>query len=165
MFVFVITADWTSLFSCVYHSSPACDDVEVEDDMTIREIAEWEERQLDEQVNFTNCKIDPAPFQLVERTSLHKTHTIFSLLGLDHAYVTSIGRLIGVVSLKELRKAIEGSVTVKGVKVRPPLASFRDSGTSSSENEATELHKLWDRHKSLSLPREQTPSESDEKSQ
>uniref|UniRef100_A0A4W6BWN0 Chloride channel 2c n=1 Tax=Lates calcarifer TaxID=8187 RepID=A0A4W6BWN0_LATCA len=126
---------------------------------------EWEEKQLDEQVNFNNCKIDPAPFQLVERTSLHKTHTIFSLLGLDHAYVTSIGRLIGVVSLKELRKAIEGSVTVKGVKVRPPLASFRDSGTSSSENEATELHKLWDRHKSMSLPREHTPSESDEKSQ
>ncbi|XP_054462608.1 chloride channel protein 2c isoform X1 [Anoplopoma fimbria] len=141
------------------------DDVDVEDDMTIREIAEWEEKQLDEQVNFSNCKIDPAPFQLVERTSLHKTHTIFSLLGLDHAYVTSIGRLIGVVSLKELRKAIEGSVTVKGVKVRPPLASFRDSGTSSSENEATELHKLWDRHKSMSLPRDHTPSESDEKSQ
>uniref|UniRef100_A0A3Q0STJ4 Chloride voltage-gated channel 2 n=1 Tax=Amphilophus citrinellus TaxID=61819 RepID=A0A3Q0STJ4_AMPCI len=129
------------------------------------QIAEWEERQLDEQVNFNNCKIDPAPFQLVERTSLHKTHTIFSLLGLDHAYVTSIGRLIGVVSLKELRKAIEGSVTVKGVKVRPPLASFRDSGTSSSENETTELHKLWDRHKSMSLPRESTPSESEEKSQ
>ncbi|XP_072249139.1 chloride channel protein 2-like isoform X2 [Leuresthes tenuis] len=141
------------------------DDGDVEDDMTLREIAEWEERQLDEQVNFNTCKIDPAPFQLVERTSLHKTHTIFSLLGLDHAYVTSIGRLIGVVSLKELRKAIEGSVTVKGVKVRPPLASFRDSGTSSSENEATELHKLWDRHKNASLPREHIPSESDEKSQ
>lgn len=31
-----------------------------------------------------------------------QTHTIFSLLGLDHAYVTSIGRLIGVVSLKEV---------------------------------------------------------------
>uniref|UniRef100_A0A1A8LF18 Chloride channel protein 2 n=1 Tax=Nothobranchius pienaari TaxID=704102 RepID=A0A1A8LF18_9TELE len=141
------------------------DDGDVEDDMTLREIAEWEEKQLDEQVDFSSCKIDPAPFQLVERTSLHKTHTIFSLLGLDHAYVTSIGRLIGVVSLKELRKAIEGSVTVKGVKVRPPLASFRDSGTSSSETEATELHKLWDRHKGLSLPREHNPSESDEKSQ
>uniref|UniRef100_A0A673YG57 Chloride voltage-gated channel 2 n=1 Tax=Salmo trutta TaxID=8032 RepID=A0A673YG57_SALTR len=133
-------------------------------------IAEWEENQLDEQVNFDNCKIDPAPFQLVERTSLHKTHTIFSLLGLDHAYVTSIGRLIGVVSLKELRKAIEGSVAVKGVKVRPPLSSFRDSGTSgtsssNSENEATELHKLWDRHKSMSLPREHLASDSDEKSQ
>ncbi|XP_014910289.1 chloride channel protein 2b, partial [Poecilia latipinna] len=141
------------------------DDGDVEGDMTLREIPEWEERQLDEQVNFNNCKIDPAPFQLVERTSLHKTHTIFSLLGLDHAYVTSIGRLIGVVSLKELRKAIEGSVTVKGVKVRPPLASFRDSGTSSSETEATELHKLWDRHRSVSLPGEQPTSESDEKSQ
>ncbi|XP_041919507.1 chloride channel protein 2-like isoform X1 [Alosa sapidissima] len=142
------------------------DDPYVEDDMTIREIAEWEELQLDEQINFDNCKIDPAPFQLVERTSLHKTHTIFSLLGLDHAYVTSIGRLIGVVSLKELRKAIEGSVTGKGVKVRPPLASFRDSGTSSSETEATELHKLWDRHTSISLPREHLQtSDSDDKSQ
>uniref|UniRef100_A0A8C1KYV2 Chloride channel, voltage-sensitive 2b n=1 Tax=Cyprinus carpio TaxID=7962 RepID=A0A8C1KYV2_CYPCA len=67
------------------------------------EIEEWEEQQLDEQVNFNSWKIDPAPFQLVERTSLHKTHTIFSLLGLDHAYVTSIGRLIGVVSLREVR--------------------------------------------------------------
>lgn len=40
------------------------------------------------------------------------------------------------------------------MKVRPPLASFRDSGTSSSVSEVTELHKLWSRHKSLSLPRE-----------
>uniref|UniRef100_A0A8C2DW33 Chloride channel, voltage-sensitive 2a n=1 Tax=Cyprinus carpio TaxID=7962 RepID=A0A8C2DW33_CYPCA len=120
----------------------------------IFQIAEWEEQQLDEAVNFNNCKIDPAPFQLVERTSLHKTHTIFSLLGLDHAYVTSTGRLVGVVSLKELRKAIEGSVTVTGVKVRPPLASFRDSGNNSSVSEVTELHKLWSRNRSLLLPRE-----------
>uniref|UniRef100_A0A663DWX0 Chloride voltage-gated channel 2 n=1 Tax=Aquila chrysaetos chrysaetos TaxID=223781 RepID=A0A663DWX0_AQUCH len=91
------------------------------------QILEWEEQQLDQLVDFSSAKIDPAPFQLVEHTSLHKTHTIFSLLGLDHAYVTSIGRLVGMVSLKELRKAIEGSLTAKGVKVRPPLASFRDS--------------------------------------
>uniref|UniRef100_A0A8C4D870 Chloride channel protein 2 n=1 Tax=Dicentrarchus labrax TaxID=13489 RepID=A0A8C4D870_DICLA len=115
------------------------------------EIAEWEEQQLDEPVDFKNCKIDPAPFQLVEQTSLHKTHTIFSLLGLDHAYVTSMGRLVGVVSLKELRKAIEGSVTVTGVKVRPPLASFRDCGNSTSVSEVTELHKLCIRHRGLSL--------------
>uniref|UniRef100_A0A8C7IBY9 Chloride voltage-gated channel 2 n=1 Tax=Oncorhynchus kisutch TaxID=8019 RepID=A0A8C7IBY9_ONCKI len=122
------------------------------------QIAEWEENQLDEQVNFDNCMIDPAPIQLVESTSLHKTHTIFSLLGLDHAYVTSIGRLIGVVSLKELQKAIEGSVAVKGVNVRPPLASFRDSGTSgtimNNENKARDLHKLWNRRKLMSLPQE-----------
>uniref|UniRef100_A0A8C4D905 Chloride channel, voltage-sensitive 2a n=1 Tax=Dicentrarchus labrax TaxID=13489 RepID=A0A8C4D905_DICLA len=121
------------------------------------EIAEWEEQQLDEPVDFKNCKIDPAPFQLVEQTSLHKTHTIFSLLGLDHAYVTSMGRLVGVVSLKELRKAIEGSVTVTGVKVRPPLASFRDCGNSTSVSEVTELHKLCIRHRGLSLPREPNP--------
>lgn len=41
-------------------------------DACLLQIAEWEEMQLSEQVNFNNCKIDPAPFQLVERTSLHK---------------------------------------------------------------------------------------------
>ncbi|XP_061695285.1 chloride channel protein 2a [Syngnathoides biaculeatus] len=130
---------------------------EVEDCMSPTEIAEWEEQQLDQPLDFKNSKIDPAPFQLVEQTSLHKTHTIFSLLGLDHAYVTSMGRLVGVVSLKELRKAIEGSVTVTGVKVRPPLASFRDSGNTSSISEVTELHKLCIRHRGLSLPREPHP--------
>uniref|UniRef100_A0A671Z193 Chloride voltage-gated channel 2 n=1 Tax=Sparus aurata TaxID=8175 RepID=A0A671Z193_SPAAU len=126
------------------------------------QIGEWEEQQLDEPVDFKNCKIDPAPFQLVEQTSLHKTHTIFSLLGLDHAYVTSMGRLVGVVSLKELRKAIEGSVTVTGVKVRPPLASFRDCGNSTSVSEVTELHKLCIRHRGLSLPREPNPPDVEE---
>lgn len=91
-----------------------------------------------------------------------------------------MGRLVGVVSLKEvsvcifchlhslrclilvllpgsssqLRKAIEGSVTVTGVKVRPPLASFRDCGNSTNVSEVTELHKLCIRHRGLSLPRE-----------
>ncbi len=53
------------------------------------------------------CHIDPAPFQLVEKTSLLKVHSLFSMLGVNHAYVTAIGRLIGVVGLKELRTAIE----------------------------------------------------------
>ncbi|XP_073088083.1 chloride channel protein 2 isoform X3 [Manis javanica] len=138
---------------------------DLEGEMTPEEILEWEEKQLDEPVNFSDCKIDPAPFQLVERTSLHKTHTIFSLLGVDHAYVTSIGRLIGIVTLKELRKAIEGSVTAQGVKVRPPLASFRDSATSSSDTETTEVHVLWGPRSHHSLPREGSPSDSDDKCQ
>uniref|UniRef100_A0A8C1WPH7 Chloride channel 2c n=1 Tax=Cyprinus carpio TaxID=7962 RepID=A0A8C1WPH7_CYPCA len=103
------------------------------------QIEEWEEQQLDEQVNFNNCKIDPAPFQLVERTSLHKTHTMFSVLNLDYAYVTSIGRLVGVVSLKELCKAIEGSLPADGVRLRPILATFRDRGVRGSWTETTEL--------------------------
>nr|XP_048309749.1 chloride channel protein 2 isoform X1 [Myodes glareolus] len=140
-------------------------DSDLEGEMSPQEILEWEEQQLDEPVNFSDCKIDPAPFQLVERTSLHKTHTIFSLLGVDHAYVTSIGRLIGIVTLKELRKAIEGSVTAQGVKVRPPLASFRDSATSSSDTETTEVHALWGPLSRHGLPREGSPSDSDDKCQ
>ncbi|XP_056354876.1 chloride channel protein 2 isoform X4 [Oenanthe melanoleuca] len=127
------------------------------DKMTPAEILEWEEQQLDQLVDFSSAKIDPAPFQLVEHTSLHKTHTIFSLLGLDHAFVTSIGRLVGMVSLKELRKAIEGSLTGKGVKVRPPLASFRDSTASTTEADTTALRQLWDRHQHHHMPREASP--------
>ncbi|XP_009998437.1 PREDICTED: chloride channel protein 2 [Chaetura pelagica] len=115
------------------------EEMDLGDRMTPAEILDWEEQQLDQLVDFSSAKIDPAPFQLVEHTSLHKTHTIFSLLGLDHAYVTSIGRLVGMVSLKELRKAIEGSLTGKGVKVRPPLASFRDSQVSTPSLGASHL--------------------------
>ncbi|NWT67231.1 CLCN2 protein, partial [Prunella himalayana] len=113
------------------------------------QILEWEEQQLDQVVDFSSAKIDPAPFQL--------THTIFSLLGLDHAFVTSIGRLVGMVSLKELRKAIEGSLTGKGVKVRPPLASFRDSTASTTEADTTALRQLWNRHQHQHMPREAGP--------
>uniref|UniRef100_A0A7N6ALM2 Chloride channel protein n=1 Tax=Anabas testudineus TaxID=64144 RepID=A0A7N6ALM2_ANATE len=91
-----------------------------------KQIKAWEEAELDKPINMEHTRIDPSPFQLVERTSLHKTHTLFSLLGLSHAYVTSIGKLVGVVALKELQKAIEGS-TRSGVRLRPPLASFRDA--------------------------------------
>ncbi|XP_062266610.1 chloride channel protein 1-like [Platichthys flesus] len=95
------------------------------DTMSPEEIKEWEEGEMDKPMEIDEIRVDPSPFQLVERTSLHKTHTLFSLLGLSHAYVTSIGKLVGVVALKELQKAIEGS-TRSGVRLRPPLASFRD---------------------------------------
>lgn len=78
-------------------------------DMSPEEQQAWEDEQFDTTVNFDKCRIDPAPFQLVERTSLLKVHSLFSLLGLSHAYVTALGRLVGVVALKELRTAIEGS--------------------------------------------------------
>ncbi|XP_041420675.1 chloride channel protein 2 isoform X2 [Xenopus laevis] len=139
------------------------EDLDEIDTMTQSQILEWEELQLEESINFNDCNIDPAPFQLVERTSLHKAHNVFSLLGLEHAYVTSIGRLIGMVTLRELRKAIEGSVTVKGAKLRPPMASFRDSVTSNSDTETTNITKLWERSRRHLLPRESSPSDSDDK--
>lgn len=67
----------------------------------------WEDEQMRLAVDLTACHIDPAPFQLVERTSLLKVHSLFSMIGVNHAYVTAIGKLVGVVGLKELRKAIE----------------------------------------------------------
>uniref|UniRef100_A0AAY4CX72 Chloride channel protein n=1 Tax=Denticeps clupeoides TaxID=299321 RepID=A0AAY4CX72_9TELE len=90
------------------------------------------EAELDKPLELDQIRINPSPFQLVERTSLHKTHTLFSLLGLSHAYVTSIGKLVGVVALKELQKSIEGS-TRSGVRLRPPLASFRDPNRKASK--------------------------------
>ncbi|RXN33376.1 chloride channel 1-like protein [Labeo rohita] len=114
------------------------------------EIKAWEEEELDKPIDIDQIRVDPSPFQLVERTSLHKTHTLFSLLGLSHAYVTSIGKLVGVVALKELQKAIEGS-TRSGVRLRPPLASFRDarrkakkpSHSPSVPSSPTRDRELW----------------------
>ncbi|XP_058474571.1 chloride channel protein 1-like [Solea solea] len=111
------------------------------DTMTPEEIKAWEEGEMDKPMEIDEIRVDPSPFQLVERTSLHKTHTLFSLLGLSHAYVTSIGKLVGVVALKELQKAIEGS-TRSGVRLRPPLASFRDIS----------------KHKSVSQPPTSSPT-------
>nr|XP_055191167.1 chloride channel protein 1 [Nyctereutes procyonoides] len=102
------------------------------DNMSPEEIEAWEQEQLSQPVCFDYCCIDQSPFQLVEQTSLHKTHTLFSLLGLHLAYVTSMGKLRGVLALEELQKAIEGH-TKSGVQLRPPLASFR-STTSTRKN-------------------------------
>ncbi|VDM62693.1 unnamed protein product [Angiostrongylus costaricensis] len=57
---------------------------------------------LASKIDLDDVAIDPAPFQLVKGTSLYKVHTLFSLLALNHAYVTEKGRLVGVVSLKEV---------------------------------------------------------------
>ncbi|NXL51694.1 CLCN1 protein, partial [Podilymbus podiceps] len=109
------------------------------------QIDAWEQEELNKNVCFDSCRIDPSPFQLVERTSLHKTHTLFSLLGLSHAYVTSMGKLRGVLGLEELQKAIEGS-TRSGVRLRPPLASFRDTNrTSISSEKASQATQVWGR--------------------
>ncbi|XP_073991746.1 chloride channel protein 2 isoform X2 [Rhodnius prolixus] len=78
-------------------------------DMSPEDQKQWEDEELSRGVSFSDSHIDPSPFQLVGRTSLLKAHSIFSLVGINHAYVTNIGKLVGVVALKELRKAIEDS--------------------------------------------------------
>ncbi|XP_060092913.1 chloride channel protein 1 [Heteronotia binoei] len=118
------------------------DSMDIVDTMKPEEIEAWEEEELEKEVCFDSCRIDPSPFQLVERTSLHKTHTLFSLLGLTHAYVTSMGKLKGVIALQELQKAIEGS-TSSGVQLRPPLASFRDATQTSTKEHAKWATQAW----------------------
>ncbi|CAI2356971.1 unnamed protein product [Caenorhabditis sp. 36 PRJEB53466] len=76
-------------------------------DLSAEEKKAWEEEQLAMQIDLTENDIDPAPIQLVKQTSLYKIHSIFSMLQLSKAYVTDCGRLIGVVALADLRKALE----------------------------------------------------------
>ncbi|XP_055002473.1 chloride channel protein 1 [Sorex araneus] len=112
------------------------------DTMSPEEIEAWEQEQLRQPVCFDCCCIDQSPFQLVEQTSLHKTHTLFCLLGLHLAYVTSMGKLRGVLALDELQKAIEGH-TKSGLQLRPPLASFRNTTTRRSSRGLPATGEPW----------------------
>ncbi|CAB1334517.1 unnamed protein product [Coregonus sp. 'balchen'] len=88
---------------------------------SLQSIKAWEEEELDKPISMEEIRIDPSPFQLVERTSLHK-----------------------------LQKAIEGS-TRSGVRLRPPLASFRDvnrkakkhAASPSTPSSPTRERELW----------------------
>ncbi|XP_059816324.1 chloride channel protein-like, partial [Hypanus sabinus] len=92
-----------NLFSSLRRNTPEANPLQepssLGESLKLEEVIGWERR--DATVSFEACRIDPSPYQLVEKTSLQKTHTLFSLLGLDRAYVTSMGKLVGVVALKE----------------------------------------------------------------
>ncbi|KAG5885475.1 hypothetical protein JTB14_005066 [Gonioctena quinquepunctata] len=102
-------------------------------DMSPEDQIKWEEEQMQLSVDFSTCHIDPAPFQLVERTSLLKVHSLFSMVGVNHAYVTAIGKLVGVVGLKDLRKAIEdansGNLHQTNPDNQTPLSNGKISAT------------------------------------
>ncbi|KAM8927525.1 chloride channel protein ClC-Kb-like isoform 2-T2 [Pelodytes ibericus] len=53
------------------------------------------------------CSIEPVTFQLSTWTSLHEAHHLFELLSLQQAFVTKFGKIVGHVTRKELKKAIE----------------------------------------------------------
>lgn len=73
-------------------------------DMSPEDQKMWEMEEMSKPIDLeaSNVQIDPSPFQLVERTSLLKVHSLFSMIGINHAYVTNVGRLVGVVALKEV---------------------------------------------------------------
>jgi hypothetical protein len=47
---------------------------------------------------------DPCPFQVIDKTPLSSLHFMFNMLGITHAFVTSNGRLVGVVTKKTMMK-------------------------------------------------------------
>ena len=59
--------------------------------MTLEEQQEWEEREMANQVDFLNCHIDPAPFQLVEKSSLLKVRYQLSsnIIRLNYCLINS----------------------------------------------------------------------------
>ncbi|XP_075134937.1 chloride channel protein ClC-Kb isoform X2 [Leptodactylus fuscus] len=57
--------------------------------------------------------IDPVTFQLSSWTSLHEAHHLFVLLNLQQAFVTEYGKIVGCVTRKEMRKAIENLANAK----------------------------------------------------
>ncbi|XP_042335951.1 chloride channel protein ClC-Kb-like isoform X2 [Sceloporus undulatus] len=62
------------------------------------------------------CTFSPVTLQLSPWTSLHQAHNLFELLNLQWAFVTQLGRVVGVVSRTELRKAIEDLANPKPTK-------------------------------------------------
>lgn len=97
--------------------------------MPMLERQQWEAEELSKPVDFSVCKIDPAPFQLVEGSSLLKTHSFFAMIGINYAYVTSKSRLVGVVGVKELRKVIADLNTGKP----PPQRSKKHSKDAGAD--------------------------------
>lgn len=72
---------------------------------------EWLQHQLSQKIDLSNLVVDSAPFQLTDKTSLYKVHSLFSLLSLHHAFVTQQGRLVGVISVNEVRNAVEKEIS------------------------------------------------------
>ena len=70
----------TSIFNDNSSSKKKCT-IFTDLDMSKEEQRDWEMQEMEKPVNFSNVRIDPAPLQLVEKCSLHKVHSQFSLLG------------------------------------------------------------------------------------
>jgi hypothetical protein len=77
-----------------------------ENDSTSRIVVYYSgETNSEDDANAFVVPMDPAPFQIHVMTPLTKAHFLFSMLGLSHAWVVSEGRLVGVLTKKDLINA------------------------------------------------------------
>jgi chloride channel 2 len=58
--------------------------------------------KIDSQERHRIVLVDPAPFQISNLTPLTKVYFLFSMLGLSHAWVTKGGKIVGVITKKDL---------------------------------------------------------------
>ncbi len=74
----------TSMFSSEHTLSPNAGTKKrfTDFDMSPEEQRDWEAAEMEKSVDFGQLKIDPAPFQLPEKSSLLKVHSLFSMLGM-----------------------------------------------------------------------------------
>eukprot|EP01028_Stygiella_incarcerata_P010267 TRINITY_DN521_c4_g1_i1.p1 TRINITY_DN521_c4_g1~~TRINITY_DN521_c4_g1_i1.p1 ORF type:complete len:158 (+),score=53.75 TRINITY_DN521_c4_g1_i1:185-658(+) len=49
-------------------------------------------------------ELDSAPLALSERTPLSKVHFVFSMMVISHAFIVSSGKLVGIITKKDLIK-------------------------------------------------------------
>lgn len=73
-------------------------------DRSSEEQKAWKAKEMEKSIDLDAGKvqIDPLPFQLVQQTPLLKVHSLFAMTGINHAYVTSVGKLVGVVALDDV---------------------------------------------------------------
>ncbi|XP_053574346.1 chloride channel protein ClC-Kb isoform X3 [Bombina bombina] len=97
----------------------------------LKMVEEWECKQLNEIVPMEDLNIDPEPYRLMEKQTLYQCYDLFNLLGLRKAYVTGTGRLVGVVSLTEVKDAVDGTVKGTFTPKRPPKIEDSNEETIS----------------------------------
>uniref|UniRef100_A0A1I7SES9 Chloride channel protein n=1 Tax=Bursaphelenchus xylophilus TaxID=6326 RepID=A0A1I7SES9_BURXY len=113
---------------------------------------------LEQPIDIDSLAIDSAPFQLVLGTSLYKVHQLFSLLALNHAYVTHRGRLVGVVALRELRLAL-ADIYMKGVTLND---EFEDDEADNYIPEIDDAEVIRGDQPTFVLPESPTSAQDDD---
>lgn len=110
---------------------------------------QWELEEMLKPIDLEKAQIhiDPSPFQLVERTSILKVHSLFSMVGINHAYVTKIGRLVGVVGLKEV-----GSLQLTAISSLINLYISDSCARPSRTSIATALWRIRGTMRSMAMP-------------
>jgi len=73
-------------------------------DRSVEEQRQLRAKEMTKPINLDESKvtIEPVSFHLMETTPLMKVHSLFAMTGINQAYVTRVGRLVGVVALEEV---------------------------------------------------------------